>query len=72
MVLTGCWLGPRWNEILGVRVCDVNPLRQEIVFGRVVVNDSTTTFIEVGNKTEEQTAPTRPAAGSRAASCNPP
>jgi integrase len=53
MILTGCWLGPPWNEVLGVRVCDVNPLRQEIVFGRVVVNENTTTFIEVGNKTEE-------------------
>lgn len=53
MVLVGCWLGPRWNEVLGVRVCDVNPLRQEIVFGRVVVNENTTTFVEEGNKTEE-------------------
>jgi integrase len=23
MTRAGCWLGPRWNEILGVRVCDV-------------------------------------------------
>jgi integrase len=53
MILTGCWLGPRWNEILGVRVCDVNPLRQEIVFGRVVVNENTTTYVEHGNKTDE-------------------
>lgn len=53
LILMGCWLGPRWNEALGVRVCDVNPLRQEIVFGRVVVNENTTTFIEVGNKTED-------------------
>jgi integrase len=53
MILAGCWLGPRWNEILGVRVCDVNPLRQEILFGRVVVNENTTTFVEEGNKTEE-------------------
>jgi integrase len=53
MILTGCWLGPRWNEILGVRVCDVNPLRHEIVLGRVVVNETTTPFVEEGNKTEE-------------------
>ncbi len=50
MILTGCWLGPRWNEVLGVRVCDVNPLRQEIVFGRVVVNENTTTLIEIGEQ----------------------
>ena len=31
----------------------MNPLRQEIVFGRVVVNENNTTFIEVGNKTED-------------------
>jgi integrase len=53
MILTGCWLGPRWNEVLGIRVCDINPLRQEIVFGRVVVNQNKTTFVERGNKTEE-------------------
>jgi integrase len=53
MILAGCWLGPRWNEILGIRVCDVNPLRHEIVFGRVVVNENATTFVEEGNKTEE-------------------
>ena len=23
MVLAGCWLGPRWNEVLGVRVTTV-------------------------------------------------
>jgi len=30
--------GPRWNEAIGVRRCDLNPLRQEITFGKVVVN----------------------------------
>jgi integrase len=40
LLLMGCWLGPRWNEAIGLRVCDVNPLRQEVVFGRVVVNES--------------------------------
>jgi integrase len=53
MILAGCWLGPRWNEIVRVRVCDVNPLRQEIVFGRVVVNETTHTFLEYGSKTED-------------------
>jgi integrase len=53
MILVGCWLGPRWNEVLGVRVCDVNPLRQEIEFGRVVVNETTHTFLEYGSKTED-------------------
>ena len=53
MFLMGCWLGPRWNEALGVRVCDVNPLRSEIVFGRVVVNENKTPYVEFGNKTDE-------------------
>ncbi len=53
MVLVGCWLGPRWNEVLGLRVCDINPLRQELVIGRVVVNQNKTTFEERGSKTED-------------------
>jgi integrase len=53
MTLAGCWLGPRWNENLGVRVCDVNPMRSEIVFGRLVVNENKTRFVEEGNKTED-------------------
>jgi integrase len=53
MVMAGCWLGPRWNEVLGVRVCDVNPLRSEIVFGRIVINENDTTFPELGSKTED-------------------
>ncbi len=54
MILIGCWLGPRWNEVLGVRVCDVNPLKKEITFGRVVVNQNgTRVFTEFGNKTGE-------------------
>lgn len=24
LVMMGCWLGPRWNEAIGIRVCDVN------------------------------------------------
>jgi len=53
MFLVGGWLGPRWNEVLGLRVCDVNPLRQEIVFGRVVVNQDKSTYLKYGNKTGE-------------------
>jgi integrase len=54
MILIGCWLGPRWNEALGIRVCDVNPLKKEITFGRVVVNQNgTDVFTEFGNKTGE-------------------
>jgi integrase len=54
MILIGCWLGPRWNEALGIRVCDVNPLKKEITFGRVVVNQNGThVFTEFGNKTGE-------------------
>jgi integrase len=50
----GCWLGPRWNEAIGLRVCDINPLRKELTFGRVVVNQNgNTTFIEKMSKTED-------------------
>ena len=27
LVFMGAWLGPRWNEAIGLRVCDINPLR---------------------------------------------
>lgn len=40
LIMMGCWLGPRWNEAIGVRVCDLNPLRKEMIFGRVVVNQN--------------------------------
>jgi len=54
LVLMGCWLGPRWNEAIGVRVCDLNPLRQEVVFGRYVVNQNgSETFVEAGSKTDD-------------------
>jgi len=53
-VLMGCWLGPRWNEALGVRLCDLNPLRKEMVFGRVVVNQNgSRIFLERLSKTED-------------------
>lgn len=40
LVFMGAWLGPRWNEAIGLRRCDVNPLRREITFGKVVVNQN--------------------------------
>jgi integrase len=54
LILMGCWLGPRWNEAIGLRVSDLNPLRKEVSFGRVVVNQNgSETFAEELNKTEE-------------------
>jgi integrase len=54
LVFMGCWLGPRWNEAIGLRVCDINPLRKELTFGRVVVNQNgNTTFAEKMSKTED-------------------
>ncbi len=54
LILMGCWLGPRWNEAIGVRVCDLNPLRKEISFGRVVVNQNDSeVYVEQYNKTDE-------------------
>ena len=50
----GAWLSPRWNEAIGLRVYDVNPLRKELTFGRIVVNQNgTQTFAEA------QSRPTR-------------
>lgn len=54
LVFRGAWLGPRWNEAIGVRRCDLNPLRREISFGRVVVNQNgSETFTERMSKTED-------------------
>jgi integrase len=54
LISMGCWLGPRWNEAIGVRVCDLNPLKNEVSFGRVVVNQNgSELFEERLNKTEE-------------------
>ncbi len=54
LVFMGAWLGPRWNEAIGLRVCDINPLRKELTFGRVVVNQNgSTTFEETYSKTED-------------------
>jgi integrase len=52
LVFMGGWLGPRWNEAIGLRMCDINPDRHEITFGRQVINQNGShTFIETGSKT---------------------
>jgi integrase len=52
LLLLACWCGPRWNEAIGVRLCDVNPLRKEITFGRIVVCQAgSQTYTKVGSKT---------------------
>jgi integrase len=54
LVYMGGWLGPRWNEAIGLRVCDINALRKELTFGRVVVNQNGgRTFTEKMSKTED-------------------
>jgi integrase len=40
LVFAGAWLGPRWNEAIGLRRCDLNPLRGELAIGRLVVNQN--------------------------------
>jgi len=71
LILMGCWLGPRWNEAIGVRVCDLNPLRKEISFGRVIVNQNgSELFQERLNKTEEYR--TIPVPGEVTVSCRRP
>jgi integrase len=62
LVFMGAWLGPRWNEAIGLRVCDINPLRQEVTFGRVVVNQNgSQTFEEKLSKTEDSRTVPAPA-----------
>ena len=52
LVFMGAWLGPRWNEAIGLRICDLDLLRREATFGRVVVNQNGShTFTEAGSKT---------------------
>ena len=52
LVFMGAWLGPRWNEAIGLRRCDLNPLRKEVIFGRVVVNQNgSQTYTERFSKT---------------------
>ncbi|HET6910993.1 MAG TPA: hypothetical protein VFH54_16805, partial [Mycobacteriales bacterium] len=54
LVFMGAWLGPRWNEAIGVRICDLDLLRREVTFGRVVVNQNNSTpFLERGSKTDD-------------------
>jgi hypothetical protein len=54
LLFMGCWLGPRWNEAIGLRVCDINPLRKELSFGRIVVNQNgNTAFTEAMSKTDD-------------------
>ena len=54
LVFMGAWLGPRWNEAIGLRICDLNPLRKELTLGRVVVNQNgSQTFVEALSKTED-------------------
>jgi integrase len=53
-VFAGAWLGPRWNEAIGLCVCDLNPLRHKVTLGRIVVNQNGgTTFTETMSKTED-------------------
>jgi integrase len=54
MVFAGAWLGPRWNEMLGLRRRDLNPLRHELTLGRVVVNQNGShVYEERHSKTED-------------------
>ncbi len=54
LVFMGAWLGPRWNEAIGLRPCDLNPLRHELTFGRIVVNQNgSRTYTERFSKTDD-------------------
>ena len=54
LVFMGAWLGPRWNEAIGLRICDLDLLRREVTFGRVVVNQNDSNpFLERGSKTDD-------------------
>ena len=54
LVFMGAWLGPRWNEAIGLRICDLDMLRREAIFGRVVVNQNgAKVFTERGSKTDD-------------------
>jgi len=54
LVFMGAWLGPRWNEAIGLRICDLDMLRREVAFGRLVVNQNgSRTFTERGSKTDD-------------------
>lgn len=52
LVFMGAWLGPRWNEAIGLRLCDLNPDRHELTLGRQVINQNGShTFTKTGSKT---------------------
>lgn len=54
LVFMGAWLGPRWNEAIGLRICDLDLSRLEVIFGRLVVNQNgSTTFTKRGSKTDD-------------------
>jgi integrase len=54
LVFMGAWLGPRWNEAIGLRMCDLNLVRREVTFGRLVINQNgSTLFTERGSKTDD-------------------
>lgn len=54
LVFMGAWLGPRWNEAIGLRICDLDMLRREVTFGRLVVNQNNSKpFLKRGSKTDD-------------------
>ena len=54
LLFMGAWLGPRWNEAIGLRVCDLDLARREVTFGRLVVNQNgSTLYTERGSKTDD-------------------
>lgn len=54
LVFMGAWLGPRWHEAIGLRRCDLNPLRHAFTISRVAVNqDGGRTYTERFSKTDD-------------------
>ena len=51
------WLGLRWSEALGLRRCDVNPLRGDLHVGRftIVEPDGRTLLVKEGGKSRSAT-----------------
>jgi hypothetical protein len=63
----GAWLGPRWNEAIGLRRCDLDPLRHEVTFGKVVVERlrplhqrSSGRSLDTGDSSWPDVVPSRP------------
>jgi hypothetical protein len=47
----GAWLCQRWNEAIGLRICDLNQLHREVTFGRPAINQNgSATFTMVESK----------------------